>query len=381
MSLIPLDTLLARVTPDSVKSSLYGIASSLGLSTTSWGSGSVVRTLIAVVAQLYSGLVDLMVLVTRYGFLDLSEGDWLRRLALEVYGVAAIEATYATGGVTLTNAGGGVYSFDPGDVVVRCSATGKTYLNVDAFALGASSASTQQFRAAELGTASNAAPAGIDELVTTLVGVTVTNAAAVVGVDGETDASLRERCRDSLGALSPDGPRAAYQFVARTPGLVGGVIVARVRTLAADGYGSVTVVIAGPEGGLDAGSVTSVQTGVDAWATPLGVAATVQSATEVPLTVDATVYVTTAGGLTSGAVEAMAKTALQSYVNGLPIGGIDLGAGGKVLWRALVGQLEAMSAYVLHAELTSETDTSLSTTQIATLVDGDITITVEQVAP
>jgi hypothetical protein len=75
---------------------------------------------------------------------------------------------------------------------------------------------TLDFSADEAGSDSNAAAGEIDTLVTTMLGVTCSNdTLAALGIDEESDESLRERCRAKLGMLSPNGPARRYNAVVR----------------------------------------------------------------------------------------------------------------------------------------------------------------------
>src|SRR5690606_27186702 len=106
---------------------------------------------------------------------------------------------------------------EAGDLTFQSSASGKTYRNTEGGTLDTANPTlTLDVLAEEIGADSNAAAGEIDTLVTTLIGVTATNAAAVVGSDEEDDDDLRQRCRDALAALSPNGAAQAYSFIARS---------------------------------------------------------------------------------------------------------------------------------------------------------------------
>ncbi len=376
-----INDLLETATADQIKTSIYALLVDLGVTTTSWQPGAVVRTIIVVLSTLLAGYFALVNTIAKSGFLDYAVGGWLTLLASLVYAVERVEATFATGSVTLNNAGGGLYTFGPGEFVCKASALEKTYTNTASFTLDPlETGLVVPIIAQEIGSASTASPAQIDTLVTVMTDVTVSNALAVTGVDAETDESLRERCRDSLGALSPNGPKSAYEYIATTPELVGGVIINRVKVLPPPGDNTLTVVIAGPNGAVSGGDVTAVQTGIDANATPEIGTVVVQSATNLALTFVVTLWVSAASALSPSAWQTMAKDALVAWVKTLPIGGVDLGSGGKVLFRQAIGVLENIDQYVLQASLTPESDTSLTSTQVATLVAGDVTVTVNVVS-
>src|SRR5262245_1471264 len=248
--MLPIDQLINPLTKDQVKASIYNLLKASGVPVTSWQEGAVLRTLIAVVAAIFAGFTEVIAVATRAGFLDLAEGIWLTLNAHFVYGVDRIEATYATGKVTLTNTAGGLFNMEPGDLILLCPSTKKTYTNVSAFQLDPLSTLDIDIRAVEMGAASTAAPNTITEFVTKLLGVEVTNAAPLVGLDAESDAALRVRCRDSLGALSPNGPPAAYRYWAKTAKRADGssVGVTRVRLMPPPGDGSMQMYVASATG-------------------------------------------------------------------------------------------------------------------------------------
>lgn len=376
---LAIDDLLTAPTAAEIAAELYTLLEDLDLPTTTWEPGDPLRTVIAVESQILFAQAALQVVMVKSGFLDEAEGGWLTIIAREVYNVERIEATSASTDVTLVNSGGGVYSFDPGELVVKNSTTGATYTNTAIISLGASSTVTANVQAQDVGTAGNAAIGQIDTLVTTLTDVTVTNPAQAAGTDEESDEALRVRCRLKLGALSPNGPVRAYEYVALTPELNGGVSVTRVRVLPPPGDGTVTVVIASAAGTVSGGGVALVQTGIDEWATPSSVDATVVSATGIALSPTVDIYVDTASGMSDPEWTTAAKNALLAWVPTLPIGGVDLGAGGIVSFRAMIGVLEAINGYVLEARVTPASDTPLTATQVATLDEGDVTVVVHQI--
>lgn len=380
MTTLAIDDLLTAATPAEVLATLYELLEDLDLPTTTWESGDPLRTVLAVLAQVLGGYSTLQVVMVKSGFLDEAEQGWLTLIAREVYGVERIEATSASTDVTLTNAGGGVYSFDPGELVVKNSTTGATYVNTAIVSLGASTTLTGvNVQAQDVGSAGNAAIGQIDTLVTQLTDVTVTNPDQAAGTDEETDPALRDRCRLRLGALSPNGPARAYEYVALTPELNGGVAVTRVRVLPPPGDGTVTIVIAGAAGTISGGDVALVQAGIDEWATPSSVDATVQSATGIALSPTVDIYVDTAAGMSDPEWTTAVENALLAWVPTLPIGGVDLGAGGIVSYRAMIGVLENINQYVLEARVTPASDTPLDANEVATLDQGDITVVVHQI--
>lgn len=386
--MLTVDQLFIPLTEAQVKAKLYELAAALGLPTTSWVSGAPTRVIIAVLAKLYGFfLAPLLVVVAKSGFLDDAEEGWLTLLASLVYGVTRRAATFATGEVTLVNGGGGVYSFEANECVLQNSATGATYVAAEAFDLLAGQTITVSVRAEAKGSASNAEIGAIDTIVTTMLEVTVLNADEVIGIDEETDPELRDRCRARLGALSPNGPADAYRYVALTPELNGGANVNRALVLDAVGDNTVEVIVAAPDGAPSPADVALVQTAEDTYATPDTVDCIVSGATELALSYSLTAHVSTGAGLTDDQWEETIASELVAWVRTLPIGGIRLAppAAGAVPWRTVEGVVERIQLsedgpfFVVHCQLSSETDTPLALSEVATLDAGDVTVAVVQV--
>lgn len=390
MALLTIDQLFTPLTKEQVKQKLYDLAAGLGLPTTAWVSGAPTRVLIAILSEIYGTfLAPLLVSLAKSGFLDDAEGNWLTLLAAKVYGVTRIEATFATGEVTVTNAGAGVYAFEIGEFSVRNSTTGATYHNAAYFEINGAGAVAVDIVADVAGSAGSSGPGDIDELVVAITNVSVTNADDVLGVDAESDEDLRQRCRDRLGALSPNGPADAYRYVALTPELNGGANVNRCLVKEASGDATLTIVVAAPDGAPTGGDVTLVQAAIDAYATPDSVTATVFAAIEQALTYTVNVIVSTEAGLTTSEWQTLIKQTLVDWVRTIPIEGIRLAdppALGKVPWRSVVGVVERIQVtagspyYVKQASLSSEVDVTVAASKVATLELADVTVNVTQVA-
>jgi phage-related baseplate assembly protein len=388
---VSLAELTTPLTVDEVKTSIYNVLAAVGVPTTSWKPGAVVRTIITATAVMVSALSELMANIAKSGFLELAEGDWLTLTARYVFGVERIEATFASGEITLTNSGGGLYNFDPGDLVVLYSAssTKPTYHNTTTFTLNPSSSITVPVEAIETGAASTAPPGAIDTLVTTLVGVTVTNANPVIGLDAETDPALRTRCLEKLSALSPNGPAGAYEFFAKTAKRQNGetIGVTRVRVTPNSTTAHVTVTVAGPSGGIsgtagdpstDLGAINlAIQTNV----VPDGVTATVQSATPLSVDVTYTAWVYSTISLTSLEIQNLIAAKLTSFMSTQPVGGnIIPPAAGMVFRDAIVAAIAATRAEIFHVTVAvPAADVAVADTEVPVL--GTVTPTINLVAP
>lgn len=365
-----------------VEAELLTIAASLGLPTTAWQAGGVGRTILAVVAQKISDLTQVATVFARSGFLELAEGEWLTLGAYYGRGVERVGAAAASGTLTLTNASAvelGPYA--PGDLHFAHASTGKTYTNLASVTIAASTTTDIDIVADEAGTVGNAGPGAITVMVTPVLGVTCSNGATLFGSDEETDAALRIRSRAALGALSPDGPPAAYDYVARSAKRTDGTAIGvnRTRITTDPATGAVSLVVAGPSGPVDPTDVTRIDDLVQLQAVPLAVTATTASATEQAVAVNATVYVYTTANLTEAEAEALERARLAAYFQTLPIGG---DSGGKVYRDQVIAELARAFAGIYHVTVTTPAaDVTLAAGEVATFDDGGSTITVTLVSP
>jgi Uncharacterized homolog of phage Mu protein gp47 len=371
-----LDDLTKPVTRAEVEASIYQGLSIIGVNTTSWKPGGVVRTIIAVFSIVLSGFSTLQAKIARSGFLELSSGDWLTLVARYGYGVERIGATFATGQVTITNSGGGVYSGDADDLIFSNSSTGKTYRNTAPFTLGALGSSVLAIQATEQGAASTSAPGAIDTMTTPLIGVTCSNDLAVIGSDAELDPSLRARCSEKLGALSPFGPWDAYASAVRNATHTDGTSLGITRfRLVKDGSGNVYVYLATSSGAVT-GTVGDLTTdlgiadeAIQQLAAPLAVTAHTLSATPVTIapTYEAWMYNTSGSSPTQ--VQDAIETALESFMSSQPIGGnVIAPAAGKVFVDAIRAVIAATFPEIFHVAVTlPAADVTLAITEVPVL--------------
>lgn len=289
---VTFDELIEPADKDDYLASELSIAAALGLPETSWQPGAVGRTILEIVAQQFANADDVRVLIAKGGFLDFATGSWLTVLAQDVYDVTRIEATFATGPVTLTNTTGSPIIIGVAAVHLTTSAGLATYRNTIGTTVPASSSVTIDFIADQAGAIGSANAGAISVFVTPVIGLTASNPDPFVGVDEESDLLLAQRCRDALGRLSPDGPSAAYVYFAKTATRADGtpIGVTRVQVIADSSTGLVTVWVADASGAIAGGDVTYVNTAVQQNAVPLGINAAVVNATEVNVQVVATVY-------------------------------------------------------------------------------------------
>jgi hypothetical protein len=328
-----LASLLLQQTQAVIYSGMLSIATTLGLPVTSWQPGDPTRSLFFAESTLLATLENIVVGFIQSGFLDYAAipnadgtpNPWLAILAQQVYNVDVPAATYATTTETLTNLSGFVYVIAPGDLTFKCTVSGATYHNTTGGTLtgvgtvGATLSLT--LVADQPGSASTAGAGEIDALVTTLLGVTCTNAAAAIGTDQQAAATTVAQCRAKLGSLSPNGPSGAYEYVALTPALTGIQTVTRARVYPDSDTGDVLLYIGGASGSVGSGDVAAVQSAVQQWSTPLCITPTVVSANPVNVPVTYTVWVYQSVNQTQTQVQAAIQTALASFFASRKIGG------------------------------------------------------------
>jgi hypothetical protein len=359
---VSLDETISPPTREEIQEIIYSVIGTVGVSTTNWKPGAVVRTIIAALAIVLYAAFQLQALIARSGFLDLATGVWLTLVARYVYGVERIEATFATGTVTLDNAGGGVYAFDPDDLIFSNPDTGKTYRNVEAVSIGALETGIEVLvRAVEAGSTSTSLAGTIVEMVTAVLGVSCTNETAVIGQDEELDPALRTRCRVKLGSLSPMGPPDAYEYAARNATLTDGTPAGVTRTKDnRDGFGNFYLYCATDSGELEGtiGDLTTplgaVDDAVQRRAAPLAVTAHTLSSTPVEVNIVYEAWAYNTSGLTSAQFQAAIAAKLVTFVRTEPIGGHEISPDpGKLFVETIRDTIRTARAELFHVVVTS----------------------------
>jgi hypothetical protein len=210
-------------------STLLSFGNTLGLSTTSWQSGGITSTILAIMASALAQGDQAVSTMAQGGFLSFASAvtpdpsiiptatpGWLDLLALSEFDVTRTPALAATGSIAFTNSSGNTYGpYAPGTFHVQNPTSGQTYHNVNQFTI-ANLAVPQSFTfAADVaGLASTAAAGTITYLVTSAGNVTVTNATPLVGANAQSNASLVSACQAKFASRSPNGPGQAYYFFA-----------------------------------------------------------------------------------------------------------------------------------------------------------------------
>lgn len=362
---VSISTLYSVATAQQYLDAMLDFAAGLALPVTSWRDDDPTLVMFRYLAEQLAqkDLVDAEFI--KAGFLSASIEDWKTVVASEIYGIDRDAATYATSTITLVNAGGGIYTPAAGEVTVKDSTSGKTYHSIEDLSLGAGATATLDVEADEAGTDSNAAVNEIDEIVTTMLGVTIAASTVAVAQDAQSDESLDAECLNTLGALSPNGPPDAYVSVVTSSELTGSTEITRAQASQASTTGEVTVYVASAVGAASAPAIALAQAAVEIWATPIGFTPTVVAATEVP--VDIEVYLD-ADDFPAG-IEAAIETAIQSMIYAASLGDtVSIGA----QYATVYDTAKAAGMTKIVVSLVSPEDVVLAEGEVAT--PGDCTV-------
>ncbi len=338
-----IDQLVTPLTTDEALTELFELAADLELSTTAWQSGQPIYTYLQVIAQKFADMTEVLAEIAKGGYGDLLPSDmWATLWAASRFNVTRTVAEAATGEVTFTNASVTEYTKAIGEVIVGHATTGKTYRNSEAMVIPALGTLTADIAADEVGTDSNAAPGAVTEMVVSLTGVTCTNAEPVLGQDDETTAALVERARSKLAALSPNGPKEAYHFIATTPEYADvGTAITRTKVDADPDTGEIAVYLATANGAADTDDVPIVQAAFDEWCEPWCTTSTAVVAAEVSQAVTYRVWCR-GSTLTSVQIATAVDAAIATFFAGLDIGGTEISPGAGYLYvealRQAIGQ-------------------------------------------
>jgi hypothetical protein len=373
---LPVGVLQTPLTAAQVEATILTTLTKVGVAVTNWKTSGSLRVTIAAIATVIASVTSIIAMIASAAYLDYATGVYLTWLAYYVYGVTRIDATFASGTVTLTNGGGGSFSFAAGDVTVQNPITGATYTITQAFSLtpvGTTGATVANLsiQATASGSASTSAAGAISAIVTSILGVTCTNPAAVVGVDAESDPDLVTRCRDKLGSLSPNGPAGAYSFVAKGTTDANGINqgITRVQVSPSSHVGQVTAYLATSSGAANSTAVSLVNAAFLTLAQPLGITASGVAATEVPVSIS---YIALSDGtsmLSTAQLQANVATALGNLFATWPVGGKIDGIGNTWLFLdSIRAAIRSADPSIFSVQLTSPTgDVALAIGQVATL--------------
>jgi hypothetical protein len=229
-------TLAELVTPSTTSDVLateLSLATQLGLPVTSWQPLDPSRTIFQInaslmasmsveIAQLAQGGYASYAAIMPAGTSIYNDGagyltTWMDLRCTDQYNVTRVQPSAASGAIPVTNSTATAQPYVAGQLHFQHPTSGATYTNTAAGTVAASGASSILVAAdpAYIGTIGTLSPGQTAIMLTPFPGVTTT--AQVVGLVGtaiETNLHYLARCEAKLGALSPNGSKSAYQFVA-----------------------------------------------------------------------------------------------------------------------------------------------------------------------
>ncbi len=315
------------ITPEDqaeVLATLLATSALLGAPTTSWQEGAPILTMLSTAAQKMADYTTLATEITKGGFGELLPSDaWADRWALSRFDVTRVPASPATTLATFTcAASAAALTYAAGQIIVAHTTTNATYRNTVPVTLGPSLTVAGMAIAADVpGIVGSAAPGTITVMVSALIGVTVTNPASALGSDAETTPALVKRARSKLGALSPNGAKDAYNFIATSPDFsVTSEPITRTSTVGSPTSPAISVYLATATGAPTGGDVAIVQAAIDAGPEPWGATATAVAATPHVIAITYQSWIK-GSQLTTAQIEAAQALALATFFSTLDLGG------------------------------------------------------------
>ena len=378
---LSIDDLFTELTPDQVRASFVTELETLGVPASSWRKGGVASTILTVVASSYAGFTGVTARLAKLGFLDSSSGNLLKLLAIYGYGVTPRESTFATGELTLNNAEGGTHTFGAQEALFSNPTTKRTYSNSLPFTLGPlQTGLVIPIQCTESGSLGNSAAGAVTKIETSMLGVSCTNAAAIVGSDPASDDEIRALCRAKAASRSPNGPTDAFRYFAATALRTDGspVDVNRIGVFRDGTIGRVTVALAGPAGPAAAQDVDAVRSYILKNCKPDTVKVLVVPASVVLVSFTCTVWAR-ADGSTLAEVQAAVDAAIIALQATYPIGGMrksPFATNGNLYSDRVVAAIIASHPSIFDVDGVSG-DTALTVQQVAQI---SLNMTINQVA-
>jgi hypothetical protein len=382
---LPIDALLAPLTPEQALVTSLEVAVTAELPVTAWEEGDTALSLIEVLSYWLAQERILTRGIVASGFLDYAEDDEsLTQKALQDYGVSRIVATYAGTVLTVTNTGTDTHAVGANDLTIENSTTGATYRNTSP-ATGTVDilpGATVSFDvvADVAGSASSSDAGDLDTITSGQLGLTCTNATAAVGRDRESGEALKARCRLKVPAISKvgAGPKGKYAYVAITPEENGGAAVTRCDVRGNSVTGALAVILAGPSGAVSGGDVTLVEAALVTRVVGPCETLTVSSATNATIAVTYALWVYDDVNQTDDDIRAAVSARLAALFALCPIGGWRkaLDSNGKVSKNLLEATIKSVSSRAFDVSVSlPAADVNLTENQVPALgaVTGAIT--------
>lgn len=214
--------LVAPQTYDQRRLAIRTALASRGLPSTAWQSGAVPRAMYEIQAEESADMQLLHALIANGGLLSAAgiSGDaWLDLVAENVFQETRDPALFTEGAAVLTcSAGAGPYSITPGVYSVGTSSNLIYQINTTGTLLSGGTLPVT-IKAERTGGAYNVSAGTINQMVTTLAGVTVNNPSSswitTQGREIESNASLVTKCEEKWATLAMGFPSDFYSYWAK----------------------------------------------------------------------------------------------------------------------------------------------------------------------
>jgi uncharacterized phage protein gp47/JayE len=296
---------------------------------TSWRPHTPENVILDWNARMLELLSVLAIEAIRGVYLNYAAGDWLTLRCSDAYETERIGSTFATCLVVLTGSSGTPYTIADGDrFTVRRSGSDVTYavpgpLTIPGFGGTAAIVVTCDVP----GSDGSAAVGEIDTIVDGLIGVTVTNTTAAIGIDLERDEALRRRARLATGPTSPGGPGAAYEYIATSMKLADGTPspVTKVLLDTDETTRKVTAYYATASGPIGSPALSEINIAIQELVVPAGVPYEGLSASAVPVDIEYEVHVLASLNIAEQTIiDAIEEALTDFFVDDVPIRGFPL---------------------------------------------------------
>jgi len=341
---LSLDQLRTPITRSEMLQFLNDELEALGFPSTSWGSGSIQRTMVLLFSRVWADMSETTKQIAEFGFNDTSSGPALSVYSKNNFDNTRSGATKTKGLFRFTSTAAVPYVVTVGQLLIATKDTAIRFGNVQAGTIPAGGTVDLQVEAIKGGSSGNISQVSELVLVTTLAGVTVVPSPAsnpwytVVGSDPESDEGLQLRNSTKWPTLSVELVRDAYINIALNANTA-------IRKVEVDdnnprGEGTIDVYIAGDASALNP-TGQEVQDAQNAFAQRAfqtdGFPATastrvlVKQSNEVPLDLSGLIYVDANYSATE--VLAAAKQSVRAFLKTIPLGGFTYPSPGLLVGK------------------------------------------------
>jgi phage-related baseplate assembly protein len=394
MAIVEVSSLLQGISREQAVADLEILAKALKFTSSSFRVGSKFRFYLLAAAEVASRCSVQIALIAAQGFNSTAYGNALGKFsksrfnnppitAIKTQGTVYLEDTGGTGPHTIA-VGTRVFKYDNDPSITYRNITGGVLAAGGTIAGGTALALTVEAETG--GGAWNVDIDTISSMSPVIAGVDVSNPGDVSnewitrrGADQESDPVLKTRNAAKWATLGGNAPFKAYEYWAliatQNPDGTGdpvGITRTAVDDQNPNGTNTLIVYIADDTGTASGAQITDVQEYIDARKARTAVP-TVAAASELAVPIEGTFRCDAGLGAT---LKTQIEQAITDYINGLPIGGTDIGeALGRVVHSRMIEIAQAFDGVVHVAITTPASDVSLQKFEIATVASISFTAT------